>query len=222
MIKLFLRLLLVIGALVLVVIVYHYFVNKNAYTNLSENGKPVLELPIDKNGELPDSIMPMGETINHEAKYGGHPGIDFQWYDGDGVKIYSSMDSEVIGIFKSERAGLFDLATRNGKWGVDYTELESVNPQIKVGSKLKVGDWVGIPNNPKDLADNPKYRMIHWQFGYSDNIFPGKVKDRLCPLTYFSSSARTLIEKLWADTEWPEMKANAPEICSNYFKERVK
>jgi len=206
------------GSLVLVVIVYHSFVNKNAFTNLPENGKPVLELPIDPKGKIPDQIMPMGETINHEIKYGGHPGIDFQWTDGDGVKIYSSMDSEVIGIFKSSRAGLYDLATKNGGWGVDYTELESVNPELKVGSRLKVGDWVGIPNHPNDLEGNPKYRMIHWQFGYSDYIIPGKVKDRLCPLTYFSESARNLIEKIWIDTDWPEMKANAPEICSNYFK----
>lgn len=221
MLKLVKWVLLTIGILVLVVFVLHFFTNKNAYTSLPENGKPVLELPIDKNGKIPDSIMPMGETINHEAKYGGHSGIDFQWRDGDGVKIYSSMDSEVIGIFKDE-VGRYELATRNGRWGVDYTEMEEINPQIKVGSKLKLGDWVGTPNHPKDLVEDPKYRMIHWQFGYSDNIFPGKVKDRLCPLTFFSSSARIMIEKIWADTDWPEMKANAPEICSNYFKNRDK
>ncbi|OGJ21420.1 MAG: hypothetical protein A2804_03350 [Candidatus Pacebacteria bacterium RIFCSPHIGHO2_01_FULL_46_10] len=219
MLKWIVRILLIIVAFVVVVVVYHYFVNKTAFTNLPENGKPVLELPIDKNGKIPDSIMPMGETINHDAKWGGHPGIDFQWHDGDDVKIYSSMDSEVIGIFTDDK-GRYDLATKNGGWGVDYTELESVNPQLKVGSKLKVGDWVGIPNHPKDSEGFPKYRMIHWQFGYSDYLIPGKVQKRLCPLTYFSSSARILIEKIWTDTDWPEMKTNAPEICSNYFKER--
>ena len=163
--------------------------------------------------------MPMGETINHNAKSGGHPGIDFQWHDGDGVKIYSSMDSEVIGIFKDDK-GRYDLATKNGGWGVDYVELESVNPQIKVGSRLKIGDWVGIPNHPNNIEDFPKFRMIHWQFGYSDYLIPGKVQKRLCPMNYFSQSARILIERLWADTDWPEMKANAPEICSNYYKGR--
>lgn len=215
------RILLILGTLVLVVVVFHNLTNKNAYTNLPVNGKPVIELPIDRSGKIPNQIMPMGETINHDAKSGGHPGIDFQWHDGDGVKIYSSMDSEVVGIFKDDK-GRYDLATRNGKWGVDYTELESVNPQLKTGTKLKVGDWVGIPNHPNDVNDLPRYRMIHWQLGYSDNLFPGKVKDRLCPLTYFSSSARIMIEKIWADTEWPEMKANAPEICSNYYKGRDK
>lgn len=209
----------ILGISVLVVGVLHFINNSNAYTNLPENGKPVLELPIDKLWKLPTQIMPMGETINHEARYGGHPGIDFQWYDGDGVKIFASMDSEVVGIFPDGN-GRYDLATRNGKWGVDYTELESINPQLKAGSKLKVGDWVGIPNHPNDVNDLPKYRMIHWQFGYSDNIFPAKVKERLCPLTYFSQSSKILLEKLWADTNWPVMKANAPEICSNYFKNR--
>jgi len=85
------------------------------------------------------------------------------------------------------------LATKNGGWGVDYTELESVNPQLKIGSKLKVGDWVGIPNHPKDSEGFPKYRMIHWQFGYSDYIIPSKVQKRLCPLTYFSPSDRTTV-----------------------------
>jgi len=156
---------------------------------------------------------------NYEARQGGHPGIDFQWHDGDGVKIYSSIDSEVIGIFTDDN-GRYDLATKNGGWGVDYTELESVNPQLKIGSKLKVGDWVGIPNHPKDSEGFPKYRMIHWQFGYSDYIIPSKVQKRLCPLTYFSPSDRILLEKIWTDTDWPEMKTNAPEICSNYFKGR--
>lgn len=134
-----------------------------------------------------------------------------KWHNGDGVKIYSSIDSEVIGIFK-DKNGRYDLATKNGGWGVDYMELESVNPD------LKVGDWVGIPNHPKDIVDFPKFRMVHWQFGYSDYIIPGKVQKRLCPLTYFSQSARILLEKIWTNTDWPEMKTNAPEICSNYYK----
>ena len=209
--------LLTIGIVVFAVVALHYFVNKNAYTKLPENGKPVLELPIDLSGKIPDQIMPMGETINHEARSGGHPGIDFQWHDGDGVNIYASMDSEIIGIFTDDK-GRFELATRNGKWGVDYTELESLNPQLRVGSTLKIGDWVGAPNHPKEIQSDPKYRMIHWQFGYSDFLIPGTVRIRLCPLNYFSPSARTLIEKIWADTNWPEMKANAPEICSKDYK----
>ncbi|HCR35965.1 hypothetical protein A2130_00375 [Candidatus Woesebacteria bacterium GWC2_33_12] len=215
----FKQILFVVGTLVSVVAILHFYNNKSAYTNLPENGRPILELPIDTNGKIPNQIMPMGETINHNAKQGGHPGIDFQWHDGDGVKIYSSMDSVVVGIFP-DKNGRYDLATRNGKWGVDYTELESVNPELKSGSKLKIGDWVGIPNHPNNIKDFPKYRMVHWQFGYSDYIIPGKVKDRLCPLTYFSPSARSLLEKIWTETDWPEMKTNAPEICSNYFKER--
>ena len=75
MLKWFKRIFLTIGLLVLVVSVYHYFVNKNAYTNLPENGKPGLELPIDKSGKIPNTIMPMGETINHDIKQGGTPGL---------------------------------------------------------------------------------------------------------------------------------------------------
>ena len=213
------RILLAIGIVVVGFGVFGYFVNKNAYTNLPADGKPILELPIDKKGKIPEQIMPMGETINHEAKSGGHPGIDFQWYDGDDVKIYASMDSEVTGIFRTEKTGLFDLATRNGKWSVDYTELESVNPLLKIGSIIKVGEFVGVPNHPKNNYDDPKFRMIHWQFGYADKL-SGTARIRLCPMIYFSPTAKAMIEQIWAETDWVEMKANAPEICANYYKDR--
>lgn len=42
----------------------------------------------------------------------------------------------------------------------------------------------------------------------------------MCPLIYFDQESRTTIENIWADEDCPEMKANAPDICSNYYKDR--
>lgn len=189
----------------------------NAYTTFAKDEKPMLELPFDTSVKSPTSIMPMGETINHDAKSGGHPGIDFMWRDGDNVKIYASMEAEVTAIIKDKKTGTYDLVTRNGDWGVSYTEMESVNSQLNVGSIVKAGDWVGIPNHPKDAEGDPKYRMIHWEFGYADYTFFGKISVRICPMNYFSPSAKATIGKIWVNTDWPEMKANAPDICSNYY-----
>ena len=56
----------------------------------------IITLPFDPQNP-PDGIMPMGETVHHEAKYGGHPGIDFQWNDPDEPpKFYSSAGGEIV------------------------------------------------------------------------------------------------------------------------------
>lgn len=184
--------------------------------------KPVLYLPIS-GSPIPDSIMPMGETINHPKPQNpnGHPGIDFQWNNPASIpEILASMEGTVTAIRESETwVGTYDVATKNGRYGVDYTELGGVKTGLKVGDEVKAGDLIGYPQHPSNITDQPNYRMIHWQFGYvdtnnSENVF---VRERLCPMTYFDSSAKSSIETIWANTNWLEMKANAPDICSGDY-----
>lgn len=207
--------------------------SNNAGTNSGNNEgnessepqtRPVLYLPFNFS-LLPDSIMPMGETINHPKPQNpnGHPGIDFQWTNPESIpEIRSSMAGTVTAIKANEHwAGAFDVATSNGAgYGVDYTELGGVKEGLKVGDTVNVGDLIGYPQHPSGITDQPNYRMIHWQFGYvsenTDNTF---VMTRLCPMSYFESGAKSQIESLWAATNWPEMKANAPDICSNDYAE---
>lgn len=181
--------------------------------------RPVLYLPFSS-AIMPDGLMPMGETIMHAD---GHPGIDFSWNNPSGtVQITASMEATVIAIQESENwPGTYDVATKNGKYGVDYTELGGVRSGLQVGDTVKVGDVVGYPQHPSNVTDQPNYKMLHWQFGYvaENNSVHKFVSIRLCPLSYFDGNAKSTIESIWATTDWPEMKANAPAICSRQYAE---
>lgn len=185
--------------------------------------RPVLYLPFS-GAIMPDGLMPMGETINHPKPQNpdGHPGIDFQWNNPSGLPVITaSMDATVTGIRASDsHAGAYDVATRSGLYEVDYTEMGSVTSGLTVGDNLHVGDAVGTPQHPAGVTDQPNYRMIHWQFGYGseDTSLAFSVR-RLCPMTYFATSAKSTIEAIWSTTDWPEMKENAPNICSGNYTE---
>lgn len=183
---------------------------------------PTLYLPYSTSSNTPTAMTPMGETIYHPKPQhpSGHPGIDFQWENPSEVPtITASMDATVTAVTdNSSHAGTSDVQTKNGKWGVDYTEMSGVREGLKVGDTVKVGDAIGTPQHPSSITDQPNFRMIHWQFGYiRDERFGTGVGDRLCPLSYFASSAKSTIESLWANTNAPELKANSPNICSGDY-----
>lgn len=175
------------------------------------------------------SMTPMGETIFHPdtPEGDGHPGIDFQWNYIENVTVLASMEGTVEDI-RINPLGQTDVVTNNDGWGVDYCGLSFVNPELKIGQKVKVGDYIGNPN--VERYDKGKINnAFHWQFGYYNNIErenmtgePSRkgVEHRLCPMNYFSSDSKALIEKIWAEENWPELKTNAPEICSNAYKYR--
>ncbi len=192
--------------------------------------KPVLYLPYS--GTSPDRLSPMGETIFHSPPT-GHPGIDFIWSNiGGSVTIVASMDAIVIGIVPHQgHAGEIDVDTRstaNNNFGVDYDELNSARSGLKVGDTVHVGDVIGYVSRPQ-MPQEPNYRMIHWQFGYTDPTgHYNFVNERLCPMTYFSASAAATMKTLWAKSNWRgvidpstgktiNLKDNAPNICSNYY-----
>lgn len=181
--------------------------------------RPVLSLPFTV---MPPRISPMGETLYHPAPQ-GHPGIDFIWTNTEGsISIIASLGAMVTAIKASDaHAGAYDVTTQSGNYGVDYTEMGSVKSGLKVGDTVNVGDVVGYAYHPSEFPDSPNYKMFHWQFGYEaehPEYYQG-VATRLCPMTYFTASAKSAIDNLWATTDWAgvDMKGNAPDICSGYY-----
>ena len=181
---------------------------------------PTLYVPYSTNSNLPSAMTPMGETLYHPKPQNpnGHPGIDFQWENPSAIPtIIASMNATVYAIVNNtNHAGTYDVSTKNGKWGVDYAELGSVASGVKVGDSVNAGDIIGTPQHPASITDLPNFRMIHWQFGYASN---NSVGTRLCPISYFASSAKTAIETLWANTNSPEIKSQFPNICSGDYAE---
>ncbi|MFH1236676.1 MAG: hypothetical protein V1685_07165 [Parcubacteria group bacterium] len=167
--------------------------------------------------DTPESIAPMGETIIHNNTPNniGHSGIDFQWHSSREIKILASMDAEIMSIAVNP-LGTHDVITERGGWSVEYDGMKLVNPELEVGQSITRGDYMGQPNPEKAPAVGQGF---HWQFGYYDKK-QNRAYPALCPLIYFNTESVNLIEKIWADTKWLEMKANAPDICSNYYKDK--
>ena len=178
--------------------------------------KIILSVPFDKQ-DPPFGLIPMGETVYHPKPQNpmGHPGIDFQW--DHQAPILASVGGEIIDIEKGESwVNLWDVRIRSGIYQISYTELESYNPELIVGIKIKVGTLIGYPQHPDKITDQPKYRMIHWEFGY----FTGsKYPDRLCPMNYFDATSRAILETIWANTQW-EYKKDFPNICSGDYENK--
>ena len=189
-------------------------------TPVAENtATPTLYLPYSISSNTPDAMTPMGETLYHPKPQNpqGHPGIDYQWSNPSVVPtISASMDGEVYKLEEDDYwVGTYKVYTKNGSYAVGYTELGSVAEGLKVGDSVKVGDIIGTPQHPSNITDQPNFRMIHWEFG-SYNAQWG-IGERICPLAYFVSSAKSTIESLWANTNAPGLKANAPDICSGDY-----
>ena len=168
--------------------------NTTSKTKSDEGVTPTLYLPYSTSSNLPTTMTPMGETIYHPKPQNpyGHGGIDFQWEKPSTVPtITASMEATVTSITNNpSHPGAYDVSTRNGKWGVDYDELGSVNTGLEVGDSIKVGDIIGTPQHPVKITDQPYFRMIHWQFGYAGDT---RLYKQLCPLFYFTPSAKTSI-----------------------------
>jgi len=161
------------------------------------------------------SINPMGETVNHPKPQNphGHPGVDFLW--DKNVEIISVAPGEVtrIEIHKGGPSGgkSYDVDVSTGIYAVRYTELTSYRKDLKVGSKLKQGEFIGYPFYEKHSDGKDAY-SIHWEFDY-DTVW----YDRICPLTYFDESSRSRIDSLWLKVGWTH-DGKFPHFCSgDYF-----
>lgn len=212
-------LVLILGAITFFTILLVDYLNKN---EKKVGPKPILSLPFPLDLS-PNAMSPMGETIAHPDiqpdKIGGHPGIDFYWTIPPTIyepKIITAMDAEIMAIKDDPNLPEeITIITAQDGWGVDYqVDKKKINISLKVGDKIKRGDYLGAP--PYYEKESLDQYMIHWQFGYYDPSFG--VSDRLCPISYFDDLSKMKIEKIWAETENDVLKANAPDICSYIFK----
>lgn len=102
--------------------------------------------------------------------------------------------------------------------------VEKINPDLKIGDPVKTGDFVGYAvkfiNDKSSNKEN--YHAIHWQFGYANKEHV-PVENRLCPMTYFDSTSKQLIEQIWAKVpEDGTFKSQFPDICNGYYKGKDK
>jgi len=167
--------------------------------------------------DVPDSMIPMGETINHPKPKvpNGHPGIDFGYNGSKLHNVISSADGTVSSITKgASEPGKWDVEINNGFYNLRYKEMEDYNPAFHPGYKVKEGDFVGHYGIYQE-KDGIVHEQIHWEFASASLL-----RDRFCPLTYFDAKSLKSINELWAKVP-PEanqnMKAKFPYICSGDY-----
>ena len=185
-----------------------------------------MRLPFTDEHE-PQGLMPMGETIEHpppKSPY-GHPGIDFQWdYKAPVVAVVDGEIAEIIESVHLE-TGIFNYSVSviTGEFIVNYTTLESMGPDIKVGRQIVTGQLVGFPTS---VQQGHQRRMIHWDFGTYEKVEPradpeGRISEyevnRLCPVPYFTESERGRLFRIW-ETVFYGAKDQFPDVCNGYWK----
>ncbi len=168
----------------------------------------VIAVPFDQN-ELPTSLIPMGETINHPlaSNPGGHPGIDFIWSHPS--KVLSSSAGYISQItFGISDPGTWDIEVRSDHYLLRYKELADYNRTLKTGAKVVVGTSLGTTHG-----------VFHWEL-----VSASPIRGRLCPIAYFDPASRRIIEQIWEQTR-PEdnghMKQQFPDICSGAYLTKV-
>jgi len=182
----------------------------------------IITLPFDPQSTLPNGMMPMGETVHHEAEFGGHAGIDFQWVNPDEPpKFYSSAEGEIVELVQDGndwRIVLFHTGYDN-KYYTKYN-VGSYNTELEVGDVVEKFTFLGIVPSP-----HPEDNMFgtHWEFGLAcaeyrngelvEECRFGLHGPRLCPLTYFDEDSLILIETIWETAKYKE-KDQFPLICN--------
>ena len=163
----------------------------------------------------------MGETINHEAKHGGHPGIDFQWGDVDPApQIYAVARGEIVEIIYGEYFSDWTITVSHTGFDTEYftryAHLGSYDTDLKIGTKVERQNFLGYALHPPNVPD-PNMHMIHWEFGKMDER--GRYDIRLCPMTYYDADSSALMDKIWASAPYGA-KDQFPHICSGFYYDK--
>lgn len=189
-------------------------------TIINESVKNDLEritiaLPIDSE-HLPTRLEPMGETINHDAKHGGHPGIDYQWESVvEPSKIYASAKGVIAEISYDEQWKWKIIIYHeefDGEYYTLYNHLDQYDTNLEVGSQVEKHDFLGYPMH-LEYDSGSTLDVIHWEFGKRTGE---RLGERLCPMTYFDEESRILIEEIWDSASY-EFKDQFPKICSGFY-----
>ncbi len=213
------KLLLGLGIpLVVLIIVFTWFFDVPA---LLPHPRIVLALPYHLS-DTPSGMIPMGETIFHPKPRvpHGHPGIDFNWDNGSHHEIIAAAAGTIskIQTVTKTTPTTYDIEVVSGAYAVRYKELSQAAPGLHAGQKLNIGDLIGYAGHNCDpQPENPHcWENIHWEFSSRSLL-----KDRYCPVTYFSTEARQAIETLWANQkpeDFRDIKKHFPDICSGDYE----
>ena len=177
----------------------------------------VISLPFAPSDDATTGLIPMGEKIEHNASNGnpdGHGGIDFGFSKVTG--IIAAADGNINSVKKNSE-GSYDVEEGCGLYKITYKEMNSVEKNIKWGTKVKQGDLLGYSGRTKQINERPKpgdpSGQIHWEFSSASMII-----DRLCPVNYFDASAKARIEKIWDNVPSNDrFKSEYPKICNGVF-----
>ncbi len=169
-----------------------------------------LGLPMSPQYDAVTDLIPLGETINHPHTPGGHPGIDFLWTKD--TPIIAMANGTVTTTDPApDSHGKYDVSVTSGLYQIHYNELDELAPGLKVGSKLKTGDFIGYPQR--------RGHGLHLEF-----VMAGRhtklLHKELCPIYYFEPQALARINKIWKQAQGgdkPDMKTRFPEICNGYY-----
>lgn len=209
------RLLVGLGVIILILLsVFGYLLRLDAFL---PHKKIEIILPFAAQYDSSTLMIPMGETIYHPKPKSplGHPGIDF----GGQVSFpfIASTDGKITRIIEGGSSDGSDIYLSHGAYNIVYKEMDTNNIYVKVGQKVKQGDKIALPN-PKVDGGNTHY-STHWEFASASPI-----RDRYCPLTYFTPESRARIEAIWEHvkpTDNGGVKAKFPYICSGDYYNRV-
>ena len=196
-------------------------------------------LPFDPKNPV-QGVMPMGETIEHpeDVIAGGHPGIDFQWYDHiDGhptifasaagvISVVAPHDEEedalVVTIFHDD----FKIVTNTGEitYYTLYGPIDS-NFEFKVGDRIEAGGFLAYVYDYPDTLLPANVYMIHWELGTWETVkwdpadtTEGRAPEvRLCPTSYLDEESREFLEEIWANPHSYEHKDQFPHLCSGAY-----
>jgi hypothetical protein len=192
--------------LMMIIVILLALVILKIFDNKTKEEKIEISLPFSEENEA-YAFMPMGETINHPGVV-GHSGIDFFWLNR--TQLIACVGGVVTAV-ETGKNGLWLVKVKTGDYMIEYGSMDSTNPKLKKGSKVKKGDFIGYPMEKND-GQGIDY-MTHWSFGTTESDALG-----ICPLNFFDNSSRERIESIWANTTTYRDKQQFPDICNGIFK----
>ncbi len=184
-----------------------------------------IQLPFTIEHE-PVGIMPMGETINHSPPK-GHPGIDFQWLNGD-AEIIVAADG-IVGDFFTEvspydGSTVYQIVVVSEGYGITYevVDLYKFRPNLQIGDELTYGMALGHPQ----VVEFGDGTMIHWGFGKAlpsggrpnpEGVVRNYFFEWLCPTPFLVESERFRLNNIWRKAHYSH-KEQFPYLCNEYYK----
>jgi len=177
-------------------------------------------LPFAAQYDSTTALIPMGETIYHPKPQvpNGHPGIDF--VSQQSFPFIASADGKITKMLKGGSSDGTDITLHSGAYNIVYKEMDPDHVFVKVGQKVRQGDKIALPD-PKRDPQHPEniHYSTHWEFA---SVSP--LRDRFCPLSYFTDESRGRIEVIWAEVQpadFDHMKQHFPSICSGDYANRM-